>query len=301
MSSAAEEGVAVELAEADVCCANCGATEIDDIKLEECNDCDLVKYCSDKCRKDHLEDHEEECKRRAEELHDRELFTQPDETHLGECPICFLPLPLDLRKSAFYSCCSNVICRGCVHNYYKSNGDYRCSFCREPVSTSDEETHKRMKKRVKANDPVALRQMGAELHRDEDYDGAFQYLTKAAEFGDVGAHYMLGNMYGEGVGVEEDEEKEVYHYEKAAMGGHPYARNNLGYYEKIKGRAERSVKHYIIAANLGNEGSMKALWGHYSQGNITKEELDATLRSHQAALDATKSEQRDVAEASGLF
>ena len=38
---------------------------------------------------------------------------------------------------------------------------------------------------------------------------------------------------------------------------------------------------------------MKELWGHYSDGNITKEDLDATLRAHQAALDGMKSAQRD--------
>ena len=37
-------------------CANCGIAAVDDIKLEECTDCDLVKYCSDKCREDHRED-----------------------------------------------------------------------------------------------------------------------------------------------------------------------------------------------------------------------------------------------------
>ena len=46
-----------EAAEADVCCANCGIAGVDDIKLEECNDCDLVKYCSDKCREEHREQH----------------------------------------------------------------------------------------------------------------------------------------------------------------------------------------------------------------------------------------------------
>jgi hypothetical protein len=50
------------------------------------------------------------------------------------------------------------------------------------------------------------------------------------------------------------------------------------------------------AANLGDEESMKALWKHYSCGNITKEDLEATLRTHQAAIDAMKSEQRKEAE-----
>ena len=102
-------------------------------------------------------------------------------------------------------------------------------------------------------------------------------------------------MYGNGQGAEKDEVKAVYYFEKAAIGGHPYARNNLALYEQRHGSIERSVKHLIIAANLGYDKPMKALWGHYSQGNITKEDLDATLLAHKAAIDATKSEQRDFA------
>jgi TPR repeat protein len=93
----------------------------------------------------------------------------------------------------------------------------------------------------------------------------------------------------------------MYHYEKAAIGGHTYARHNLGIVEENNGHIERAVKHYIIAANLGFEMSIKVLWRHYSAGNITKEDLEATLRTHQAAIDATKSSQRDAAEAKYSF
>jgi TPR repeat protein len=103
-------------------------------------------------------------------------------------------------------------------------------------------------------------------------------------------------MYWRGEGVEKDEEKMVYHWENAAIGGHPRARHNLGCIEEDNGNTERSVKHFIIAANLGYELSMKALWGQYSEGNITKEDLDSTLRTHQAAINAMKSTQRDAAE-----
>ena len=291
---------AVETAD-DIVCANCGIAEVDDINLEDCDDCDLVKYCSDKCREDHREQHEEECKERKALLHDRKLFTQPDETHLGECPLCFLPLPIDLRKSAFLSCCSQIVCLGCMYaNMISNKHDLekarRCSFCREPVAV--DEHHKKMMERIKANDPAALREVGAKCDREGDYEGAFEYYTKAAELGDADAHTKLGMMYEVGEGVEEDEAKAVYHYEKAAIGGHPIARHNLGGMEwEIIGNVERAVKHYIIAANLGDEGSMKQLWKHYSLGNITKEDLDATLRTHHAAIDETKSEQRDAGEA----
>ena len=122
-------------------------------------------------------------------------------------------------------------------------------------------------------------------------------MEKAAELGDVAAHNNLGNRYYEGEGVEKDLEKAIHHYEEAAIGGHPDARHNLGVYEGNSGNTERAVKHFIIAANLGNEESMKKLWKYYSAGQITKEDLDATLRTNKAAIDATKSLQREEAEA----
>jgi len=39
----------------DEVCANCGISAVDDVNLEECPDCDLVKYCSDKCQGQHRE------------------------------------------------------------------------------------------------------------------------------------------------------------------------------------------------------------------------------------------------------
>ncbi len=290
----------VAQAEADVCCANCGIAEVDDIKLEECDGCDLVKYCSNKCREEHREQHEDECKKRKEELHDRKLFRQPDESHLGECPICFLPLSLDRSKSMFRTCCSEVICYGCVYANMMSNIDdkvkaRRCPFCREVAD--DDENEKRTMKRVKANDPAALSRMGMKCYTEGDGEGTVEYFRKAAELGNVDSHYLLGRIYEKGEGVEKDEEKRVYHWEKAAIGGHPSARYRLATNEEEHGNMERAAKHFIIAANLGDDQSMKALWKHYSLGNITKEDLDATLRTHQAAIDATKSAQRDAAEA----
>jgi TPR repeat protein len=145
----------------------------------------------------------------------------------------------------------------------------------------DEENKKRTKKRIKANDPVAMKHFGDRCYKEGDYDNAFEYLTKAAELGDIRAHYMLGIMYARGQGAEKDEERSIHHYETAAIGGHPYARNMLGCYEERNDNTERAVNHYIIAANLGDELPMKKLWKHYSAGNITKEDLEATLRTHQ--------------------
>ena len=47
---------------------------------------------------------------------------------------------------------------------------------------------------------------------------------------------------------------------------------------------------------MGHEGSMKALWKYHARGLVKKEALTSTLRAHQAAVDATKSAQREEAE-----
>ena len=291
------ESVEAEKEAAEVCCANCGISQVDDIKLEECDGCKSVSYCSDVCRENHRQHHEEECQKRKAELHDKELFEQPDGSHLGECPICFLPMPLDPQKSAFCSSCCKLVCDGCDIANFKSSGNRNCAFCRELGVDGEEENEKRVMERVKANDPNALQQMGGLRYREGDYEKAIEYLEKAAELGDAAAHNMLGDMYYKGEGVEKDVEKEVYHLEKAAIGGNPTARHNLGAIEEDNGNFERAAKHLIIAANLGHEESMKELWTFYSAGNITKEELESTLRTHKAAIDATKSAQRDAAEA----
>ena len=151
-------------------------------------------------------------------------------------------------------------------------------------------------KRVEKNDPVAMTQMGTERHKEGDYSSAFEYYTKAAELGDAMAHYKLAHLYCEGEGVQKDERKALYHWEEAAISGHPYARLNLAVIEIENGRPERGEKHFIIAANLGDEKSMKQLWKCFSMGHVSKDDLSVTLRKHHAAVNATKSPQRKAAE-----
>jgi tetratricopeptide (TPR) repeat protein len=210
--------------------------------MKICGDgCDLVKYCSDGCQENDSELHEEECKKRKAELRDKELLEQPDGTHLGDCPLCFLPLPIDQSKSRFYSCCCKLICLGCEYADIKSNGaDVRCLFCREPGVNSEEENIKRVMERVKVNDPGALTHMGRSRYDEGDTDKAIEYWKKAAELGHPIAHYSLGIMYRQGHGVEKDLEMGIYHWEEAAMGGHPQARHYLAIIEGNNGNTERA-------------------------------------------------------------
>jgi hypothetical protein len=286
-----------------MCCASCGVAAIDDVELKNCDGgCGLMKYCSDDCQDNHREQHEEECMKRLAEIRDRDLFTMPDGSYLGECPICCLPLSIDQSKSTFMTCCSKTICNGCdianSKREVQAGLQERCAFCREPSPQSEDEGDKHVMKRIKENnDPAAMRFMGRNCIDEGDYETAFKYFTKAAELGEVGAHYNLAVMYINEEGVEKDKEKEMYHLEEAAIGGHPEARHTLGCKEWLNGNFERAKKHWIIDANLGNQESLQELKELYAIGHASKEDYANALRAYQAAVDETKSAERKVAEA----
>ncbi len=291
--------IAKEAAEVTICCASCGQAEIDDVKLKKCA-CGLVKYCSVVCQKNHRPQHKKMCKKRMAELRDNNLFMQPESSHMGECPICCLPLSIDPKKSSLMSCCSQVVCNGCnVANQEReieAGLKVRCAFCREPTAKSKEEGEKNMMNRIKKNDPVAMYQMGTMRLKEGDFETALKYWTKATELGNAAAHYEVSIMYRKGEGVDKDMKKYVYHLEQAAIAGHPYARYNLGWEELENGRIERAKRHSIIAANLGHDDSLKFLKELYAEGHASKEEYAHALRAHQAAVDATKSPEREKAE-----
>ena len=161
---------------------------------------------------------------------------------------------------------------------------------------TQEEGIQNLMKRAKANDPVAILKMGVMRYDEGDYEKAFGYYTKAAALGSIDAHFNLSCLYAEGLGVEKDLKKEIFHLEEAAIGGHPDARFNLGNNEVRNGRLNRAVKHYIIAAKLGDDDALEAVKQGFVRGYASKDEYETALRGHQAAVDATKSEQRDTAE-----
>ena len=293
MSADAEAGE-----ENKACCASCGIAGGDDVKLKDCTACHLVKYCGVECQRDHRPKHKRVCKRRAAELRDELLFKQPEGSHLGDCPICCLPHSLT-EKPSVSSCCSKRICCGCVYANLKREKEggleHKCLFCRSELSLS--EAKRKFTRRADANDPVALYEVGGRHYREGDYVSAFECFAKAVEFGnDAGSHYHLSLMYRFGQGVEKNEKKELYRLEQAAIGGDTDARHNLGCVENDRGWLDRAMKHWVIAANMGNDDSLEALKKFYREGLVSKNTLASALRAYQAAIDATKSPQREEAE-----
>ena len=138
--------------------------------------------------------------------------------------------------------------------------------------------------------------MGDMSREKGGYKKAFDYFTKAAALGYMDAHLTLSLMYANGEGVEKDIKKELYHLEEAAIGGHANSRHKLGLVENDRGRLDRAFKHWIIAANMGNDNSLETLKIFYREGLFSKEDFAAALRGYQAAVNATKSPQREAAQ-----
>ena len=283
-------------------CANCGK---DGVNLKACTACKLVKYCNRKCQIAHRPQHKRECRKRAAEIYDEELFQQPPPN--DDCPICSLRLPTLITGCKYKICCGKRICSGCTYApVYDDQGNIiaekKCPFCRTLEAATNGERIERRMKRMELNDAHAIFNVGCN-YRDgksgyqKDYTKAFELFHRAAELGHTVAYNNIGCFYECGYGVEVDNKKAVHYYELSAMGGNVSARYNLGVNEEKAGNFDRALKHFMIAVRSGDDGSLKEIQKLYSYGHATKEDYMVALRSYQTYLDEIKSTKRDEAAA----
>jgi len=148
-------------------CAACGDSDDGDGSLKACTECNLVKFCNRSCQVAHRTAHKKACTKRVAELFDEKMFKQPPPNE--DCPICYLRLPIEGDQNRRYqSCCGKMLCYGCVYANTVAAADtekHKCVFCRTAVSSSDEMLIERMKKRVEANDAVAMYNLGTYYHK----------------------------------------------------------------------------------------------------------------------------------------
>ena len=287
-------------------CANCGKGEESSGDLKACTACKLVKYCNRECQIAHRPQHKKACKKRAAELHDEALFKEPPPPE--ECPICFLPSPLDGGQRTFKSCCGKIICDGCIDAMdEEAHGRGKiglCAFCRVPTPTSDEHDIERTKKLMDANNADAFHQLAGcyvrgDMGMPQDFTKANELFFRAGELGCADAHCNLGKSYDDGRGVEVDKKKAKHYAELAAMRGCAHARNNLARLELEAGNHHRAMKHFILAARAGDKDALDAVKHGFMSGFVTKDEYANTLRANKKIQDEMKSDTRDKAAALG--
>jgi len=283
-------------------CANCGKGGSD---LKNCTACKMVKYCNRECQIAHRPQHKKECRKRAAEIHDIELFKQPPSLH-DDCPICFLRLPFLYTGRRYMTCCGKEICSGCIRApLYDHKGNeidnQKCAFCRAPHPTGDEFLE-REEKRKDLDDPIAIYNQGM-YYKDgangypQDYTKALEFYHRAVELGYIEAYNGIGHAYDNGRGVEFDQKKAMHYYELAAMKGSIKSRGTLGIKEELAGNVDRAIKHYMIAVRGGEGQTLEYIKEIYMRGQATKEEYTKALQAYQEYLGEIKSVQRDKAAA----
>ena len=260
----------------------------------------MVKYCNAACKKKHRSKHKKQCERRVAELHDEALFKEYPRR--DDCPICFLPLPLEEDQVTFHACCGKVVCAGCIYDIFKeASGRGKiglCAFCREPNPTTDEEEYEWIKKLVDADNAYAFYTLGGCYDRGvmgmpQDFAKANELWLRSGELGCHAAYYNLGYSFENGDGVEVDKKKAIHFWELGAMNGNVIARHNLGCEEVGAGNHNRACKHFILAAKAGYKKSLNRVKAGFMDGIVTKEEYANTLRAYQSRQDELKSDGRD--------
>mgnify|MGYP000184238260 CR=1 FL=1 len=57
------------------------------------------------------------------------------------------------------------------------------------------------------------------------------------------------------------------------------------------------MKHWMIAAGVGVDKSLKEIQKGFMNGHVTKDEFEKALRAHKESKDEMKSDQREAAAA----
>jgi len=173
-----------------------------------------------------------------------------------------------------------------------------CPFCRTPYTNDDAKRLAMVQARIKKKDPEAINLLAGEYEHGgfglrKDMRRAIELRTEAAELGSIGALFNLGIAYDFGKGVQEDKARAGELYKKAAMQGHVASRHNLGCDEGDKGNHDRAVRHYLISAKMGLQGSVENIRRMFIDGEATKEQYAQALKEYQDAMEEMKSHDRD--------
>ena len=239
----------------------------------------------------------------TDNISDDVLLKQPPPEE--DCPICLLRLPALESGSTYYPCCGKMICSGC--NYapvYDNLGNViikrKCSFCRTPVHKS--KYTERLQKRVELDDAHAIVSLGCYYREglygsSQDYTRALKLFLRAGDLGHAKAYCNIGYSYENGRGVDIDKKKAMHYCELSAIRGNVVSRYNLGAIEENAGNMNRALKHYMISAGAGYDGSVKAIRQMFMDGHAMKGDYAKALQAYQAYLAEIKSAQRDKAAA----
>ena len=123
-----------------------------------------------------------------------------------------------------------------------------------------------------------------------DADKAFAYYSKAAAAGEPAAFSHLGNMYAQGMGVEQDNATALEYFRRGAARDHPPSQNGLGFMymhgHGVTRDFKKALEYFKAAAERGNAEAQFNLGAMYIGGMGVRKAYDKalhyfTLSAHQ--------------------
>jgi TPR repeat protein len=96
-------------------------------------------------------------------------------------------------------------------------------------------------------------------HTERNETDAYSWFAKAAESGDLDALNMLGRCHENGWGTAPDFDRAAEYFDRAASGGHVWAKVNLAQILMRQGRPDDRTRCFALFQNAAAEGNLKAM------------------------------------------
>jgi len=187
------------------------------------------------------------------------------------CSICLDSLPKLSSKFTRMTCCGKGLHDKCYANIFKSSMSQKqknqCIMCRTERAKSKEDQTEQVRRWADKGKAWAQSMLG-DMYRngigvDQSYQQARELYELSASQGFAMAQFNLGVMYDDGLGVDQSYERAAEYYETAARQGYAEAQFNLGllYYkgQGVKQSYETGRELWIKAAEQGDEDAIKGL------------------------------------------
>ena len=134
-----------------------------------------------------------------------------------------------------------------------------------------------LEKSASNDDPYAFYQLGLYYSEANDLAKAIKYYQRAAELNNADALLELSYIYGEGIGVEQDDDKALFYLKKAAESGN------------------QEVLDELAAMALSGQGNMDAKEAEYwiKKAGYTEEMLKELDKLQEKSLEMFKKMQKE--------
>lgn len=179
-------------------------------------------------------------------------------------------------------------------------GELLTTMIEEAVNSFNKEDYQKLLNAANAGDAKAILNVATMHYQQENYQQALYWFLKAAAKGQSPAMLMIGTMYEENKGLEQDYEQAMYWYLKAAEKNDDDAMVNIGYlYNEglgVQQDYQQAMHWYLKAAEKssgvgkGYISAMVNIGSMYAEGLGVKQDYQQAMHWYLKAVEKDNSD-----------